>query len=57
MPVVDVQLTRNVALACTGVRANGVNSGMICAGLTPPPIFVTVTPPPPLGVVPVEVDR
>ena len=46
-----------IVLACPGVRANGVTAGILGAGLTPPPPFVTVTPPPSLGPMMVEVDE
>ena len=44
------------ALACSGVRVNRMISGMIGAGLTPPPLDSLVPNPPPLGAVPEETD-
>ena len=45
-----------VALACTGVREYGIYAGTFGDGLIPPSPSVTVSPPPLLGVVPVEVE-
>ena len=44
------------ALACSGVRVNRMISGMIGAGLTPPPPDVHVPDLPPLGAVREETD-
>ena len=45
------------ALACLGFRANVMTAGMLGTILTPLPPVATFPPPPPLGVVPVEVDE
>ena len=45
------------ALAFLGVRANGMNFGMLGSRLTPPSPFSTVPHPLPLEVVPMEVDE
>ena len=57
MPVIDVYSMGTSALACMGVRANGMTTGMIGAGLAPPPPVAMVPPTPPLGVVPMELDE
>ena len=44
-------------LACLGVRAKWVTAGMLSSGLTPPLPDGTILPPPPLGVVPVDIDK
>ena len=43
-------------LACPGVMENGMTDGMVGAGFIHPPPVATVSPPPSLGAVPVEVD-
>ena len=46
------------ALACPGVRENGIAAGTFGARLdTPPPPAGTVPPPPPMSVVPLSVEE
>ena len=54
MPVVEVYSMETAVLTCPGFRTNGIAAGTFGAGFTPPTTAGTVTPPPPLVVVPVE---
>ena len=55
MPSIDVYSMGTDALYFTGVRSNGMTSGMVGGLLTPHTHIATVPPLPPLRVVPVEV--
>ena len=56
LPVVGLYSIGTASLACPGVSANGMTTGILCAELGAPPPSGTFPPPPPLAVMPVVVQ-